>query len=205
MENLTSWEMRNKAKQMLHEKFKEPEAEERKKVNISYEEAKKAGNSKGMISAKLSAHREGQTKEVRTLAKEYMSYSISDIQSNLAYAKANFEKAKTNCERQLKNEEKKIRETYKNIPMHPAMMEGHVAEDLEEIKRTDPEMIEALNDLRVCRNEIDALEIAKQDYLDTNAELIEEERKRIARETLLKSGVLEELGIIIPEPEQEEA
>ena len=204
MENMTSWEMRNKAKQMIHKKFGEPETEVKEKNYIEYEEAKKAGDAKGMISSKMRAHRDGQTKNVRTLAKEYMELPITTIQSNLSQAKKNLEKAKDLRDRQLNNAEARIRETYKNIPMHPARLEGHVAEDLEEFKRTDPDMKEALMDVISCRNEVDALEIAKQDYLDTNADLIAEERRRVEREMLYKSGLAEELGLTPPEEEPKE-
>ena len=85
---------------------------------------------------------------------------------------------------------------------------GRVATDPKEIE-AHKKYIELKEELAQAKAEKNAIEVAKADYMEQNADLIREAQENKRRKEFEESGLLEELGIVKPEPvkteEQKEA
>jgi Rps23 Pro-64 3,4-dihydroxylase Tpa1-like proline 4-hydroxylase len=197
--NMTSWEMQNKAKELLAQKFPRQEKEEKVKEYGSYAEEKANGNVTGMLHHKLNSSAIAD-KGKYGLAKEYMQLSITEIQQKIKTAKYGLEATQNFIKDYLAKEEKKAYKEIKAVAgMSETSAQNQLFRHMEKFKREDPKYTEYISALSVDEREYNALVIAKENYLQENKDLIEAEKQRVARERLLKSGVLEELGITEPE------
>ncbi len=201
MQNMIQgWEMTKQAKESLSKKLAayhgEPKEPVHTNTQMSYEDAKAAGNVKAMLSSKLGARRKSVEKIV-TLSKEvYASKSIGEIQRNIKNLEKVVENQKETVQLMEQAQERKYRRECSKIGgVSGIHLDAAVADAMEDWMRTDEKYLEAVAELKVVKRDYTAHCNAKEMYLEDNKDLIEAEREKARIAELRSSGVLEELGI----------
>lgn len=179
-------------------KMETPEEES----SSSWEDAKEAGNVKGMIGAKMVSYRANLGKRgVISLSKEYSStLSIGDIQKRLPVAESVMKKAENTRNRIYNSELTKAKEKVRKAGvLNDEVVQAKAEEIVEEWAVTNEEYQKADKEYLTLRTEFMALRNAKDMYIEKNKDLIEAEELKARRRELLASGILEERGIISSE------
>lgn len=174
-----------------------------------------------MIGAKLTTYRalrEENRQEVRQIAGKYMGLPITDILREQKKAENLLEDAENRLESFLETQRKKALKQYKIGSMTEKQKEQHAEEYVKLYimgscahENEDPKAYEAHKEYNKMKDEIaklrtekNAVLLAKDDFLEENRELIEEERKQARIRDIRKSGILAELGIAAEEEKEEQ-
>lgn len=200
---MEAWEMHKKACEEVSKKLKNYHGDYyREEVHTTvdpatYDEAKKAGDTHGMVSNKLADYySDKRAMDVRSLSREYAGLSIVEIQSGVNHYKDLLHSAKKVKDHLYEEEEKRIRKEYSSTVggLTGSKLEDEVFKHLSSYHGEEYE--EAVSEFERVRKQYTAYCNAKDMYIEDNKELIEAERAKAKHEELLSSGILEELGII---------
>lgn len=210
MQNIIQgWEMTKQAKESLSKKLAayhgEPKEPVHTNTQMSYEDAKAAGNVGAMLSSKLGAYRK-KVEKITALSKEvYANKSIGEIQNSVKELEKVVENQKKTVQLMEQGQERKYRKEYSKIGgVSGIHLDAAVADAMEDWMRTDEKYLEAVAELKAVKRDYTAHCNAKEMYIEDNKALIEAEREAAHIAELRSSGVLEELGITQSEDIQNE-
>lgn len=187
----------------------------------AYRQDMQSAKVRDMIGAKITTYqalRGENRQEVRQIAGKYMGLPITDILREQKKAENLLEDAENRLESFLEAHRKKALKQYKVGSMTEKQKEQHAEEYVKLYimghyahENEDPKAYEAHKEYNKMKDEIaklrtekNAVLLAKDDFLEENRELIEEERKQARIRDIRKSGILAELGIAAEEEKEEQ-
>lgn len=202
-----AWEMTKKANESISKKLRDYHGDPKETVHtstqMSYEDAKNAGNVRAMISCKRGTHKKGVEKIVALSNEVYTTKSITDIQNGIKSLEASVENTMKTVQLMEQEQERKIINQYRKIGgLSGIHLDAAVNDFMESWRRTDEKYLEENAKLRSVKREYTAYCNAREMYLEDNKDLIEAEREKARQRELLSSGILEELGITQSEATQ---
>lgn len=197
---MQAWEMDKKASEGISKKLMDYHGNPKETVHtstqMSYEDAKKAGNVRAMISCKLGAHKKGVEKITALSNEVYSTKSITEIQNAIRELKKSVEEQSETVQLLEQAQERKIRKEYSKIGgLVGIRLDAAVEEAMDEWMGADGRYMEAVKELNATKRNYTAHCNAKEMFLEDNKDFIEAERKKARQKELLSSGILEELGI----------
>jgi murein L,D-transpeptidase YcbB/YkuD len=192
-------EMQEKARAGVSRKLAEfygqkKEVQQPEQKYKSYEEAKAAGDVKGMIGKKLEAGSAAKRGVISLTNELYESMDIKQIMRERKKAEKRKAEAKEFRDNLYEEElQKHIKEFSKVGGLSEDMVKGKAIEAVE----SDPSdaLREAYDDFAEAKKRYTALNNCVDRYKVENADLIEAELTARRREELISSGILEELGV----------
>lgn len=197
---MQAWEMEKQAKESLFKRLDlyrgKPKETVHTNTQISYDEAKAAGNVGAMLDAKFRAFDEKAKNLVALTNEVYATKSITEIQNSIKELEKSVEKSAETVQLLEQAQERKFRKEYSRIGgLVGIHLDAAVYEAMNEWLSTNEKYLEAVAELKDVKKDYTAHCNAKEIYLEDNKDLIEAEREKARRRDLLSSGILEELGI----------
>lgn len=195
---MEAYEMEQKSRagvsRKLAEFYGQKEVQQPEQKYKSYEEAKAAGDVKGMIGKKMEAGSAAKRGVISLTNELYESMDIKQIMRERKKAEKRKAEAKEFRDNLYERElQKWIKEFSKVGGLSEDMVKGKAIEAVE----SDPSdaLREAYDDFAEAKKRYTALNNCVDRYKVENADLIEAELTARRREELISSGILEELGV----------
>lgn len=159
----------------------------------SWEDAKNAGDVKGMIYHKLSHYQ----KRVVNLSKEvYTDIPIKEILKGIEELKVSVQQKADDVEMLREAQRRKIEKEYKHIGgLTGIRFIGAVEDALSDYEKGDETFLQAVADAQGEKRKYTAYCNARDMYIEDNKDLIEAEREKARKEEFKQSGILEMLGV----------
>lgn len=208
--NAESWEMNKKAGELLARDLRLYHGEPKDVVQtqpkeMSYEEAKKAGNVQAMLHARLNEYGNKRRNLLAYSRELYDKKPIKEIQSSIKELEVAVSTCTETAQLLKEAQERRYRKELSKIGgLVGIHLDGALADAMREWVKTDEKYLQAVDELNAVKRDYTAHCNAKDMYIEANMDLIRAEEEKARHKTLLASGILEEMGIIKDIPEDPE-